>query len=162
GHHLQLVLTQQPETAHDILADLSANKKGRASVAPLAFSSNGAGPGQSVSGGESGRPGPVLNGVPLPAAEGIQSEASVTPLLNRLLGGTRIVRDLNAATTEWRAHNGAFSYVTLAGELLSSHGVYTGGYANSHTNGKGAASILGRKNQITDLSIALAELTDQL
>ena len=34
GHHLQLVLTEQPESARQILADLGANKKGRASIAP--------------------------------------------------------------------------------------------------------------------------------
>ena len=37
GHHLQLVLTEQPESAQQILADLSANKIGRASVAALAI-----------------------------------------------------------------------------------------------------------------------------
>ena len=37
GHHLQLVLTEQPETAQEISADLSANKRGRASMAPLAL-----------------------------------------------------------------------------------------------------------------------------
>src|SRR6266850_332777 len=41
GHHLQLVLTEQPESAHQILVELTANKKGRASVAPLAFLRNG-------------------------------------------------------------------------------------------------------------------------
>ena len=41
GHHLQLVLTEQPESARQILADLSANKTGRASIAPLAFVRNG-------------------------------------------------------------------------------------------------------------------------
>src|SRR5687767_4910373 len=35
GHHLQLVLTEQPESAQEILNDLSANKKGRASIASL-------------------------------------------------------------------------------------------------------------------------------
>ena len=35
GHHLQLVLTEHPETAHQILADLQAQKRGRASIAPL-------------------------------------------------------------------------------------------------------------------------------
>ena len=37
GHHLQLVLTEQPESAQEILADLSANKTGRASVAALSI-----------------------------------------------------------------------------------------------------------------------------
>src|SRR5205823_13596501 len=40
GHHLQLVLTEQPESAQEILADLSANKRGRASVAPLGLVRN--------------------------------------------------------------------------------------------------------------------------
>src|SRR5258708_36929028 len=33
GHHLQLVLTEQPESAREILAELNAGKQGRASVA---------------------------------------------------------------------------------------------------------------------------------
>src|SRR5262249_47243168 len=37
GHNLQLVLTEQPESAQEIIADLSANKVGRASVAALAI-----------------------------------------------------------------------------------------------------------------------------
>src|SRR5438876_8758097 len=41
GHHLQLVLTERPESAQEILSDLTANKKGRASVASLALTRNG-------------------------------------------------------------------------------------------------------------------------
>src|SRR6202042_3289797 len=37
GHHLQLVLTEQPASAQEILAELSANKAGRASIAALAI-----------------------------------------------------------------------------------------------------------------------------
>lgn len=37
GHYLQLVLTDQPETARQILSDLRANRKGRASIASLAL-----------------------------------------------------------------------------------------------------------------------------
>ena len=37
GHNLQLVLTEQPSSAQEILADLNANKSGRASVAALAI-----------------------------------------------------------------------------------------------------------------------------
>src|SRR5208283_1552242 len=36
GHNLQLVLTEQPESAQQILAELSTSKAGRASVAALA------------------------------------------------------------------------------------------------------------------------------
>src|SRR5205085_7655226 len=67
GHHLQLVLTEQPESAQQILADLSANKKGRASVAPLELTRNNEEPGA-----RSQEPGASvqeqqLNGIPLDA-----------------------------------------------------------------------------------------------
>ncbi|HEV2391160.1 MAG TPA: chromosome segregation protein SMC [Verrucomicrobiae bacterium] len=156
GHHLQVVLTEQPESAHEILNDLSANRLGRASIAPLAFMRNGnaatspSGPIQN----------PSLNGVPLEAVSVVEGESAVQPLLERLLGQTRIVRDLNAATAAWQQSHGAFSYVTLAGELLSRHGIYTGGHANGNGNGKGAASLLARKNQIADLQAVLGRLQE--
>jgi chromosome segregation protein len=164
GHHLQLVLTEQPDSAHQILAELSAGKKGRASVAPLALLNGSQFAGhssESVNGSRSAGA-PELNGAPLEAMAVVQSEGSVRGLMERLLGTTRIVRDLPAATAAWRESNGAFHYVTLGGELLSCHGVYTGGTANANGSGKAAASILGRKNQIADLSGALAQLQEQV
>ncbi|HSU57125.1 MAG TPA: chromosome segregation protein SMC [Candidatus Dormibacteraeota bacterium] len=170
GHHLQLVLTEQPEAAHEILSDLSANKKGRASIAPLAFTQNGYSNPVAVEDpstqGQSPAPQtadvPELNGVPVSAIAVVESETSVRPLLERLLGTTRIVRDLNAATGAWRESHGAFHYVTLTGELLSSQGVYTGGHQNGNGNGKAPASILGRRNQILDLRGALTSLHAQV
>ena len=165
GHHLQLVLTEQPESARQILADLNAKKQGRASIAPLAFVRNGndAEPGEPAPRRtEPPQPSPQTNGVPLAAIAVVESEAPVRPLLERLLGMTRIVRDLNAATEAWRESNGAFHYITLTGELLSRHGVYTGGYSNGNGDGKAPASILGRKNQIVDLRAAVAKLQEQV
>src|SRR5262249_8439201 len=106
GQHLQLVLTEQPESAQEILADLQTNKKGRASVAPLAFARNGEGdiivPDLNEIGGETPAWTPPasiqLNGVPLPAMAVVESDESVQPLVEKLLGMTRIVRDLPAAT----------------------------------------------------------------
>ena len=69
---------------------------------------------------------------------------------------------MNAATAAWHETNGAFHYVTLGGEMLSRHGVYTGGYNNGNGDGKAPASILGRKNQIADLQSALADLKEQV
>ena len=174
GHHLQLVLTEQPESARQILGELNQNKRGRASVAPLAFLRNGHSVEPVEQGGKSGNgnsPGweraleastCELNGDPLAAIGVVQGEPSVRPLLERLLGTTRIVRDLEAATAAWRNSNGAFHYVTLAGDLLSRHGVYTGGYLNGSGNGQAPASILGRKNQISELQAALAQLQEQV
>ncbi|MCX6922091.1 MAG: chromosome segregation protein SMC, partial [Verrucomicrobia bacterium] len=175
GHNLQLVLTEQPESAQQILGDLNASKAGRASVAPLAFLGNGYSAAaatdvvHAVTPETSSAPGPTpttsaveLNGEPLPANSVVESEASVAPLLQRLLGTTRIVRDLNAATVAWRESKGTFHYVTLGGELLSRHGIYTGGYVNGNGDGKAPASILGRKNQIADLRSALAGMQQQV
>jgi chromosome segregation protein len=147
GHHLQLVITEQPESARNILADLTANKKGRASIASLSLAGNVA---------------PAANGsTPHPAALSvIEAEPSVQPLLRSLLGRTLVVPDLDTASAAWREHNGAYDFVTLSGEMLSSHGVFTGGYANG--SGKTPASILGRKNQIADLQSRLAAAQAQV
>jgi chromosome segregation protein len=165
GHHLQLVLTEQPESAQQILTDLNARRTGRASIAPLEFVRDGH---AEVAPADAGQPAapvasPVeLNGVPLAAMAVVESEPAIRPLVERLLGMTRIVRDLNAATAAWRESKGAFHYVTLGGDLLSSHGIYTGGSSNGNGDGKAPASILGRKNQIADLRSALAGLQEQV
>src|SRR5262249_21146142 len=132
GHHLQAVLTEHPEAAHEIISDLQTNRRGRASIAPLALVRGSNAPeaeSESVL-SQQALPRVELNCVPLPALEVVQSEGTVRPLLEKLLGSTRIVRDLNAATTAWRESQGAFHFVTLGGEVLSNHGVYTGGAAN--------------------------------
>ena len=150
GQNLQLVLTEQPESAQQILSDLSTNKKGRASIAALSLQSldfrlhdlN------------------IANATP--ALNVIEADNAVKPLLQRLLGQTLIVTDLNAATAAWRESNGAFDFVTQTGELLNRHGVFTGGYMNGNGNGKAPSSILGRKNQIDELKQVVATLQDQI
>jgi len=158
GHRLQLVLTEQPESARQILEELNTNKTGRASIAPLALLGNGQGGGQSA--GVAAQV--ALNGRPVPVMAIVESEIGVRPLVERLLSTTRLVPDLDAATAAWRDSGGQFHYVTLAGELLSSHGVYTGGYNNGNGDGKAPASILGRKNQISELQSGLAALQEQV
>jgi chromosome segregation protein len=167
GHHLQLVLTEQPESAHQILADLQAGKKGRASIASLVLAGTGGTGNAATEAAPASQPAapmtaPELNGAPLEALAVVESEPAVRPLLHRLLGATRIVRDLQAATAAWRETQGAFNYVTLGGEVLSAHGVFTGGATNGTADGKASASILGRKNQIAELQSALAVLQEQV
>jgi len=181
GHHLQLVLTEQPNAAQQILADLSASKKGRASIAPLALCQPAGSPEAELEHNEAiaeTAPGVELALLDLPyeitesvvaeengfshlrASSVVEAEESVRPLVQRLLGMTRIVPDLAVATEAWRETRGAFHWVTLSGELLSRHGVYTGGSTNG--SGKAPGSILGRKNQIGELGAALAQLQDAI
>ncbi len=153
GHHLQLVLTEQPESAQEILSDLSAQQKGPRQhrrawlcstgvpASDLLAQSNGCRCWQAVL-----------------ALSVIEADDSIHPLIAALLGQTLIVPDLATATTAWRETNGAFDFVTRTGELLNRHGIYTGGSANGSSNGKAPSSILGRKNQIAELQTQLAAL----
>jgi chromosome segregation protein len=148
GHHLQLVLTQAPESAQQIIDDLRNGKKGRASIAVLEFSRPGA---EEI---------PAINieGA-VKAVEVVECDDAIKPLLQRLLGRTLIVTDLTAATAAFRQANGGFNFVTRTGDLLNSSGVFTGGAGGGD---KASASILGRKNQIAELQAAAAQLQDQV
>src|SRR5260221_2730257 len=164
GNHLQLVLTEQPESAQEILADLSANKSGRASIAALSiempddkqltFASEML-PGET--------PQKVLdNGQIVHALSVVQAEPSVEKLLKALLRRTSIASDLATATAQIQNGHAGCDFVTLTGDLLSRHGVYTGGYFNGNDSGKAPGSIRGRKNQIPELEADVAEIQERV
>jgi len=158
GHNLQLVLTEQPESAQEILAGLAANKQGRASIASLHLrSTNGLPP--CITEEQANRVG-ALQGVRALAI--VEGDETVQPLITALIGRTWIVPDLASATTAWRETDGEFDFVTRTGELLNRHGIYTGGSLNGNGNGKAPSSILGRKNQIAELQSQLASLQEQV
>jgi chromosome segregation protein len=156
GHHLQLVLTEQPETARQIVEDLRASKSGRASIAALHLAAIP--PGSPAGNGSKHE----LPANTVGALSVIEAEPSVQPLLQRLLGQTLIAPDLASATTAWREANGACDFVTPAGELLNRHGIFTGGYLNGNGSSQAASSILGRKNQIAELHEATAALQESV
>ena len=152
GLHLQLVLTEQPESAAEILADLHSNRRGRASIAALAFRGPDSDPGTTTH-------------LPLPAGAQallplIECDDAVRPLIAALLGRTLLVADLAAATVAYRECAGQFDLVTTSGDLLTRHGIFTGGSAAG--SGKAPASILGRKNQIAELQASFAQLSEQV
>jgi chromosome segregation protein len=146
GRHLQLVLTEHPEAAQSILADLNSNKRGWASIASLSLN---------------GKHRAMNGAMAYPtAASVVEAEESVAPLLKGLLGETLVVADLPTATKALGETGGEYDFVTLQGEMLSRHGVYTGGYANGA--GKTPGSILGRKNQITELESTLKKAQERM
>ncbi|MEY4387344.1 MAG: hypothetical protein RLY20_2627 [Verrucomicrobiota bacterium] len=156
GHHLQLVLTEAPETAEQILSGLAANKKGRASVAALALSRN-----SNATEIPAFTPDLIAGSEPIDAMCVVGGDDSIRPLLARLLGNTCIVPNLSAATRAFQSNGGDTHYVTLSGEFLSASGVYTGG-SNGDNNGKTAQSILGRKNQIAGLKQSLEAVHEKV
>ncbi len=150
GHHLQLVLTEQPESATQILTDLSTNKKGRASIAALGL-----------------KTGEAVDPATLPTLSFgqrvlsvVECDASVRPLIEALLSQTVIVPDLATATEAFRQTGGQYDFVTSGGDLLTRQGIFTGGSASQ--SGKAPASILGRKNQIAELQGEIAKLNEQV
>jgi chromosome segregation protein len=151
GHYLQVVLTRQPEAAQLILSDLSAGRKGRASIAALALTGRAE--------ADDALPDPGHGESMLRV---IEADPSVQPLLNQLLGRTRIIADLASATAAQQNGGRGFDYITAQGEILNRHGIYTGGAMNPNGQGKAPSSILGRKNQILELQQQLAVLQEQI
>ncbi|MGV3773400.1 MAG: chromosome segregation protein SMC, partial [Verrucomicrobiales bacterium] len=149
GHHLQLVLVEEPAVAQQIIAGLTVNKKGRASIAALSLSRMG----------EGNLPGQIPAGV-VAALSVIEAEDSVQPLLQKLLGRTCIAPNLEVASEALKTSQGALNFVTPGGEVLTSEGVFTGGSGNNSS--KPASSVLARKNQIKELQTALAMLQEQV
>jgi len=165
GHHLQLVLTEQPAAAQEILAGLSANKSGRASIAALTLALPvelpAVLPAAPASEGAPGEPAAPVTPI-VHALSVVQADAAVENLLRALLGRTYITSDLAAATAQMQNGHAGCDFVTLAGDLLSRNGVYTGGSLNGAANSKAPSSILGRKNQISELSAELAVIQEQV
>ena len=145
GRHLQLVITRQAADAKSILTSLSEGKKGRADIVALDLVSGGTPSAIDVAKLE------VFGGV---AALGqVGCDDAVRPLLDRLLGRLVIVPDLDAAM-RGREQHCDLDFVTCAGELLSRHGVFSGGRGN----GNASASLLARKNEIAGLGKELEGL----
>ena len=138
GRHLQLVITRQATDAKSILASLSEGKKGRADIVALDLVSGAAPP--SIDVAKLGEFGGVA------ALGQLGCDDAVQPLLDRLLGRLVIVPDLDAAM-RGREQHCDLDFVTSAGELLSRHGVFSGGRGN----GNASASLLARKNEIAEL-----------
>jgi chromosome segregation protein len=167
GHHLQLVLTEQPESAQEVIAQLAENKSGRASIAALSLEykndkqlgfNGDMSPGSDANSAKEY----LSKGEVVPALNVVQTDASVDKLLKSLLGRTFIASDLPTATAQIQNGHAGCDFVTLSGDLLSRHGVYTGGYLNGHGNPKAPASILGRKNQIAELQAEVEEIKERV
>lgn len=150
GANLQIVLTEQPAAAAEILADLAANKKGRASIAALTLA-----PAVDAVTSPEGLPESVI-----PALSVVTADEAGKPLVTALLARTLIVPDLAAATAAFQGGLSGYDFVTTTGDVLNRHGIFTGGAQGA--SGKAPASILGRKNQIAELQAELATLQEQV
>jgi len=148
GANLQLVITEQPQSADQMLHRLAQGEQGRASIVALELlrQRGGAIP-----------PADIPEGA-VHALDIVETDDRIQPLLQTLLGRTLIVDSLETATRLWRMSPGRFDYVTRQGESLSQLGVYTGGQGE----GKEHHSVLARRNQIDELEVQLNALGRQI
>ena len=148
GANLQLVITEQPQSADQMLHRLAQGEQGRASIVALELlrQRGGAIPPADIPGGA------------VHALDIVETDVRIQPLLQTLLGRTLIVDSLETATRLWRISPGRFDYVTRQGESLSQLGVYTGGQGE----GKEHHSVLARRNQIDELEVQLNTLGCQI
>jgi len=154
GHQLQLLLTEDEEAAKAILEKLSDNKNGRASIASLTMVQAGVGasPPQSVA--------REVEGAGISALSVIAADDLVHSILEALLARTLIVPNLAAAREAWGRAPGQYDFVTLGGQVLSRHGIYSAGGPASEASA--SASILARKNQIAELQGRLVAVQESI
>lgn len=166
GANLQVILTEHPETAFQILEELAQTKKGKASVAALTlrptfeYVEKSETEGHSADHGESGEVA-HQNGK-IHALSVIEADPTVSHILKGLLGKTYIVPDLKTAANALQNGLAGCDFVTLKGELLNRYGIFTGGHSNGNGSPSAPSSILGRKNQIAILKDQLSKLQTQI
>ncbi|NLE69813.1 MAG: chromosome segregation protein SMC [Clostridiales bacterium] len=150
GGALQNVVTQDEETAQELIQYLRENRFGRTTFLPIS-----AVRGRSLSANETH----VLK---LPGCLGVASQliaydSQYQGIIESLLGRTVVARDLDAAIAISRAGRQAFNVVTLMGDVMRAGGAMTGGSVQSRT-----VSLLGREREMKELAASLNEQAERL
>jgi chromosome segregation protein len=136
GQNLQAILIKDTMVGESVIKTLAAKKLGRASLALREFLATE----------------PATNQMALPegaicwAIEKVSSSGEAQILATHLLRNAVMVEDLETALRLKASSPRELSFVTLAGETISSAGIVQGG-----KSGKANTSVLQRKNQILAL-----------
>jgi len=136
GGHLQDIVTATWADAERAIAYLREGRRGRATFLPL----------------DTVRPrtrldAPRDGGLVGIAADLVEAEERLAPVVEMLLGRTLVVRDLRAARRLFDRLRGGFQIVTLAGEVLRSGGAVTGGRRRDRAQGR----VLAREREWREL-----------
>jgi chromosome segregation protein len=91
-------------------------------------------------------------GVIGPAVNFVRSDEKYSSLVNVLLGGTVLVKDLATAIALRREDGASLRFVTLSGEILESDGSVHVGV------GKGTSGLISRKSELESLAVQLTEI----
>ena len=150
GASTQHVVTEDEETARELIEFLRNNHLGRATFLPMTTVTAR-----------------LLNGrereaLSLPGCLGVASDlvscaAEYRPIVENLLGRTVVAEDLSRGIPIMRKGAHAFRLVTLKGDVMHSGGSMTGGSVSSR-----AVNLFTRERELKELTEKLAEGQDAL
>lgn len=147
GAHLEAVIVRDAELADAILDRLTEARLGQvALIAPEWVRPNG---GRQLM--------TVPEGAECWAADCVEVEADLAPVVDRLLEHTLIVPD-RASALRMHAEHPEITYVTRQGEILHPEGVLMGGAVS----GEEGTSLLHRQNEVADLEQEVVQLEQSI
>jgi chromosome segregation protein len=148
GHRLQMLLSPEKDLVLDAVDYLKKEKKGRASFALM---------------GSDFKKQKQKKGFQEISSEGvillktlIETEESLSPIVDRLLSRVAVVESLNQALALKEQYED-WTFVTREGDLLSEEGVLTAGFGQSPESG-----LLKRRREIKDLRQKKSEWSGKL
>ncbi len=148
GGTIQNIVTENEQTAKDLIAYLKQNKFGRATFLPLTNMSSGSGFHQ-----EKALQEPGVLGI---ASTLVEANKKFDVLIEYLLGKIIVVDHIDNATVIAKKYHHSLRIVTLEGELLTPGGSISGGAY------KNASNLLGRRREIDEMEELISSLQKQL
>lgn len=148
GGSIQNIVTDNAQTAKDMIQYLKKNKYGRATFLPL----TNIRPGQNV------LPGDIMGqkGVIGIASSLVHADAQFSGLVKYLLGRHIVVDNIDNAIALAGKYNHTIRIVTKEGDLLNPGGTMSGGAFKNNNN------LLGRRREMEDLEKTTKALKDSL
>lgn len=148
GGSIQNIVTDQEQTAKQMIEYLKKNRFGRATFLPLtAISSRG---------GFNNPQALKEQGVIGIASDLVSVSDEYKDLAVNLLGKTLVIDHMDHAIVIGRKYRHSFRMVTLEGELLNAGGSMTGGAFKNNSN------LLGRRREIEELNSSVATLKSEM
>ena len=148
GGNIQNIVTEDEETAKQMIAYLKKNRLGRATFLPLTSVSAKSNPKNEAALGETGVIG-LANKL-------VKCDPKYDEIAAYLLGRVLVVDTIDHAIALAKKHHYSLHMVTLEGEYLSPGGSMTGGAFKNSSN------LLARNREIEELEIQVNQLKDEL
>lgn len=148
GGNIQNVVTNNENTAKEVIEYLKKNKYGRATFLPLSSIANKT--------GFTNEKALLEKGVIGLACDLVTIEKSCENIAKYLLGRVVVVDNIDNALVIARKYNYTLRMVTLEGELLNAGGSLSGGAFKSNSN------LLGRRREIEELKERIKTLSEEM